>query len=250
MAPGRANKWAGKFAERVAVSFAEAGKQFPHQDRVAVTGQPVRKEIEMPLVEGAHEFFNLEDNIPTILILGGSQGASAINDAIMEILPDLLKKYQVIHQTGDEKIDQITKTAEATLFASEYKHRYKPFGFMDPLHLRMAVGASTLIISRAGSTIFEIASWGKPSLLIPITDSNGDHQRKNAYAYARTGASIVVEEKNLTRNILLAEIDRIISSPELIESMQKSAKEFYEPGAAHKIASEIIEIALEHETGK
>lgn len=248
MAPGRANKWAGKFAKRVAVSYAEAGRLFPHPDRVAVTGQPIRKEVEMPLIEGAHEFFGLESSVPTLFIIGGSQGAQLINEAIIEILPELLKRYQVIHQTGEEKFIQVTKTAEAALYASEFKHRYKPFGFMDPLHLRMAVGASTLIISRAGSTIFEIAAWGTPSILIPITDSNGDHQRKNAYAYARTGAGTVIEEKNLTPNILLSEISRIVDSPELIHQMKESAHAFYQPGAAHKIASEIVEIALEHDT--
>lgn len=247
MAPGRANKWAGKFAKRVAVSYADAGKLFPHPDRVAVTGQPIRKEVEMSLIEGAHEFFGLEERIPTIFVIGGSQGAQLINDAILEILPELLNHYQVIHQTGEEKFVQVAKTAEAALYASEFKHRYKPFGFMDPLHLRMAVGASTLIISRAGSTIFEIASWGKPSILIPITDSNGDHQRKNAYAYARTGAGTVIEEKNLTQNILLSEISRIANSPELIAHMQETAHAFYQPGAADKIASEIVEIALEHD---
>lgn len=248
MSPGRANKWAGKFATRIAVSYPDAGELFPHTDRVAVTGQPIRKEIEMPLIEGAHEFFNLQEHIPTIFVIGGSQGAQLINEAIMEILPKLVQNYQIIHQTGEDKFIQITKTAEALLFASEFKHRYKPFGFMDPLHLRMAVGASTLIISRAGSTIFEIAAWSKPSILIPITDSNGDHQRKNAYAYARTGATTVIEEKNLTKNILLSEIARITNSPEIIEHMQERAHAFYQPGAAQKIASEIIEIALEHDT--
>ena len=250
MAPGRANKWAGKFAARVAVSYAEAGKLFPHPDRVAVTGQPVRKEIEMPLIEGAHEFFQFENRLPTLFVIGGSQGASLINDAIIEVLPELLKHYQVIHQTGQEKFVQVTKTAEATLYASEFKHRYKPFGYMDPLNLRMAAGAATLIITRAGSTIFEIAAWGKPSIVIPITDSNGDHQRKNAYAYARSGACTVIEEKNLSYNILLSEINRIASSPELITSMSTAAHNFYQAGAADKIASEILEIALEHEAGK
>lgn len=249
MVPGKVNAWASKFAKRIAVSYPEAASQF-QTDKVAITGQPVRKDIEMPLVEGAHEFFGLEQHIPTLFVMGGSQGASFINDAIIEALPELLKHYQIIHQTGESHILQISKTAEAILYASEFKHRYKPFGYMDKLSMRMAAGACTVVISRAGSTIFEIASWGKPAIIIPGNGEvfHGDHQRKNAYAYARHGGAVVIEEKNLTQHILLAEIARIITQPELIQTMSAAAKKFYEPGAARKIASEILEIALEHDS--
>lgn len=244
--PGRVNTWAGKFAKRVAVSYPGAGTYFA-EEKVAITGQPIRPEIEMVLEEGAHEYFGLDKNLPTLLVLGGSQGASLINDALMEILPSLLKKYQVIHQTGPQNLKQIITTAEATLYASEFQKRYKPFGFLEVLDMRMAAGASKLIISRAGSTIFEIAAWKKPSIIIPITDSHADHQRANAYEYARSGSATVIEEENLTKNILLAEIDRIIQNESIQTSMSESAHAFYKPGAGEKIASELIEIALEHD---
>ena len=111
----------------------------------------------------------------------------------------------------------------------------------------MGAGAADLIISRAGSTIFEIAVWGIPSIVIPITESNGNHQRLNAYAYARSGAASVVEESNLTTNVLLGEIDRIIQDKSLRDKMSASAKNFAKPDAAAKIAREIINIALTHE---
>ena len=111
----------------------------------------------------------------------------------------------------------------------------------------MAAGASDLIISRAGSTIFEIASWGIASIVIPITESNGDHQRTNAYAYARGGAASVIEESNLTTNVLMGEIDRILQDKNLREKMSISAKAFAKPDAANKIAREIINLALNHE---
>lgn len=247
--PGRVNTWAGKFAKRVAVSYPSAQTYFTNE-HIAITGQPIREEIEMPLIEGAHEFFGFDSHIPTILILGGSQGAIMINDAIMEVLPELVKKYQIIHQTGTENLNQITETVNVILHTSEFKNRYKPLPFLDVLSLRMAVGTSALIISRAGSTIFEIARWGKPSIIIPITDSNADHQRTNAYEYARSGAATVIEEKNLTPNILQAEIDRIITHSDIQDAMSHSASSFFKPGASKKIASEIIEIALEHDTKK
>jgi UDP-N-acetylglucosamine--N-acetylmuramyl-(pentapeptide) pyrophosphoryl-undecaprenol N-acetylglucosamine transferase len=111
----------------------------------------------------------------------------------------------------------------------------------------MAAGASDLIISRAGSTIFEIASWGVPSIVIPITESNGNHQRLNAYAYARSGGAIVIEESNLTTHLLLAEIERLLNSKTLLDKMSSAAKGFAHPEAAKKIAREIVDIALSHE---
>ena len=111
----------------------------------------------------------------------------------------------------------------------------------------MAAGAADLIISRAGSTIFEIASWGIPSIVIPITETNGNHQRINAYAYARSGAAIVIEESNLTTNVLIAEIDRVLQDTAMREKMSIAAKHFTHPDAADKIAKEIINIALTHE---
>ena len=111
----------------------------------------------------------------------------------------------------------------------------------------MSAGASDLIISRAGSAIFEIAYWGIPSIIIPITDTNGDHQRQNAYNYARSGGAIVIEESNLSPNILFSEISRIMDDKNLTKKMSEGAKNFIKTDAASLIAKEIIKIGLQHE---
>ena len=111
----------------------------------------------------------------------------------------------------------------------------------------MAVGVTDLIISRAGSTLFEIAAWGIPSIIIPISSSNGDHQRKNAFAYARTGAAVIVEENNLTPDILLAQINSLMEDSLKREKMKVSARSFAKFDAAKIIAEEIINIAISHE---
>lgn len=244
--PGRVNKWAGKFATKIAISFPEASKFFP-KDHVAYTGNPIRKELFTLATEGAHEFLRLETGVPVILILGGSQGSEMINDLIIEALPELVKKYQVLHQTGSRNFEQTKASGEIVLEGSDYKQRYRPFEYLNTLSLRMAAGASDLIISRGGSTIFEIALWGIPSIIIPITKSSGNHQHKNAFSYARSNAAIVIEEGNLSANILIAEVDRILESPEIIQKMKDGAKEFAHPDAARKIAEEVIEIAIKHE---
>src|SRR3989338_1274218 len=130
---------------------------------------------------------------------------------------------------------------------SEYKLRYLSFPFLNNLQLKMAAGAATIVISRACSALFEIASWGLPSILIPFTQSNADHAKKNAFNYARAGACSVVEELNMTANILSSEIERIIGDKAGYEEMARSAKAFHKPDAAAKIAHALVDIAMSHE---
>jgi UDP-N-acetylglucosamine--N-acetylmuramyl-(pentapeptide) pyrophosphoryl-undecaprenol N-acetylglucosamine transferase len=244
--PGRANIFTGRFAKRIAVSYPEAVEYFK-SEKVSVTGNPIRMDILKTRASGAYEFLKLEESFPTILVLGGSLGAELINNAILESLPELVKKYQIIHQTGKKNIVEVTNTAKVILADSPYADRYRPFDYLNDLSLTMSAGISSLIISRAGSAIFEIANWGIPSIIIPITDSNGDHQRKNAYAYASTGACNVIEENNLSSALLISEIDRLMSSDSLRQDMTIAAKGFARPEAAENVAREILRIALSHE---
>jgi UDP-N-acetylglucosamine--N-acetylmuramyl-(pentapeptide) pyrophosphoryl-undecaprenol N-acetylglucosamine transferase len=245
--PGRVNAWAGHFAKKIAVSFPEASEYFP-KERTAWTGQPIRAEIEHPALQTeALQYFKLESGLPVILILGGSQGAELINNTVLDALPRLTKSYQVIHQTGIKNFATTSGQADVILTDSELKSRYLPFAFLNPLQMKMAAGAAHIVISRAGSTLFEIASWGVPSILIPFKNSHADHSRKNAFNYARAGACSVIEEANMTANILSSEIERIFSDKPGYEQMKQSAIAFNKPGAAEKIAQELVNIALSHE---
>lgn len=244
--PGRVNKWAGKFATRVAISYKEAASYFK-ENKVAYTGQPIVEDRLAPITNNAHEFFGFDQSIPTIFILGGSQGAELINNIILDALPNLIKDFQIIHQTGGDNIDMMKESAAAILLENSNKARYKPFGYLNSLEMRMAAGASDLIISRAGSTIFEIASWGKPSIIIPINESVSHDQVKNAFAYAHSGACSVLQEENLKVHILLAEIERILGDKGISDKMKEGAKNFFKPGAAEQIARGLLEIALSHQ---
>ncbi len=245
-APGRVNKWAGKFAARIAVSYKEASSYFK-EEKVAHTGQPVLEERLTPITNGAAEFFEFDEIIPTIFVMGGSQGAEVINNAILDILPDLVNNFQIIHQTGTNNLEIMRESVAAILLENPNKKRYRPFGYLNSLEMRMAAGVSSLVISRAGSTIFEIASWQKPSIIIPIADSNENHQVKNAFAYAKAGACSVLQEENLKPHILLAEIKRIIENEEISNKMKEGAKLFFKPGAADAIARELLSIIFSHE---
>lgn len=247
--PGKVNLWAGKFAQRIAVSYRDAAKYFP-EGAVAYTGQPVRREIATPITEGAREFLHLEENVPVVLILGGSQGAQKINDAVLSGLKSLVEKYSIIHQVGPKNLYEAKATSEAVLYDSPHKDRYKPYDYLNTLALRMAAGVASVVISRAGSTIFEVASWGVPSIIIPINEKISHDQRSNAFAYARSGACEVIEEANLTPTILASEIERLVNNQETRSKMQAAAKAFHKPEAARLVAEEILKIALEHEVEK
>ncbi len=248
MVPGRVSNWAGKFAERIAVSWNEAAAYFP-KERVAHTGNPIRHNIMTPVREGAREYLKLEEGVPTILILGGSQGAQALNDKILEALPQLLSRYQLIHQVGERGSAEVAAVAGVVLRDNPNQSRYHPFPFLNEIALRMSVGAADLIISRAGSTIFEIATWGKPSILVPLPAdvAHEDHQTKNAFGYARAGACVVIEQRNLTATLLISEIERILGDSGLRTSFSEAAKAFATPNAARIIAEELIAIGLSHE---
>lgn len=247
--PGRVNLWAAKFAKIVAVSYKEAAKYFP-SGKVAYTGQPVRKDVSIPITAGAREFLKIEENVPVILVLGGSQGAQKINDAVLEGLKGLVEKYAIIHQTGKNNIVEVKATADAVLDGSPYKNRYKAFDYLNVLATRMAAGVASVVVSRAGSTIFEIAAWGVPSIIIPINERVSRDQHTNAFAYTRAGACAVIEENNLTANILASEIERLVTNEPARAKMTAAAKAFYKPDAARQVAEEILKIALEHEIEK
>lgn len=244
--PGRVNKWAGTFAYRVAVSYPEAAAFFS-AEKTAVIGNPIRKNILHPAKEGAHEFLKLEKEVPVLLILGGSQGSMALNNVVLGALPKLTERYQIIHQTGTGQFEEMRQTASVVLTSDVAARRYHPYAYLDDTALRMSAGVASLVISRAGSTIFEIASWGLPSLLIPIPETVVKDQTTNAFSYARHGGAVVIEQNNLTPNVLISEITRVVGDERLQDSMRKAAASFSNPNAARTIAEALLEVALSHE---
>jgi UDP-N-acetylglucosamine--N-acetylmuramyl-(pentapeptide) pyrophosphoryl-undecaprenol N-acetylglucosamine transferase len=247
--PGRVSLWSGKFAHRIALAHVEAAAFFPEKirDRIARTGHPIRKEIETVAKEGGHEFLKLDSSVPTVMIMGGSQGAQKINETVLDALPDLVARYNVIHQAGTANLEEVSGVAKLVLNDSA-ANRYRAFGLLNTLAIRMAAGIASVIVARAGSgTIFEIASWGIPAILVPIPEDISHDQTENAFSYARAGAAVVIEQRNLTPHILSAEIDRLVQDKAKLGQMSAAAKTYARPAAARKIATIIIETALEHE---
>ena len=240
VSPGLANRITGKFALEIFISFPiKKTEYFPAKKMLSV-GNPVRKEISEGSKEEAKKLFNLTGEKPVILILGGSQGAQRINDKILSILPNILKDYEIIHQTGERNFEQVKKEAEVVI-TQNFKRYYHPLPFLNEIEIANAYSVADLIISRAGAgTIFEIAFMGKPSILVPLPESAQNHQVKNAYAYAENGASLVIEEANLRPHFILERIKNLFSQPERLEQIAERAKEFSRPNAARIIADYIV----------
>ncbi len=237
--PGLSNRILSKFSREVFVSFRKT--PYFSEKKMILVGNPIRREmLEVESKEEAKKFFKLYGEKPTILVLGGSQGAQRINDKLLEILPTFLKEFYVIHQCGEKNYDQVKAEAEA-ITKDWLEKSYRIFPFLKEDKLKKAYSACDLVISRAGSgTIFETASFGKPSILVPLPESAQGHQVKNAYTYAEKGAAIVLEEINFTSRFVLEKLRFIFSNPGELEKMHKAALEFAKPLAGKTIAGYII----------
>lgn len=242
--PGIVNQWSSHFARRIAVSFPGAVSYFPSQ-KTAVVGNPIRTRLIGGVAGEAKDQLGIFSEKPVIFVVGGSLGAAPLNQMVLQGLPQFLKEFEIIHQTGQTNFADISEQA-SVLLTSETKPRYHVFPFLDESRMRQAYAAADIIVARAGSMIFEIAAAGKPALLIPLPHAAQDHQRENAYEYARSGAAIVVEEANATPNLVLHTLLRLIESPESLKRMSSAAKAFARTDSAKVIAREMLTLAQSH----
>ncbi len=248
--PGRASLFAAKFAKKVAISYDSAAAFFPTnvQNKIARTGIPIRKALMRIEPEGARQYLKLEKDIPTILVLGGSQGSVKINEILLSALPYLVPFANIINQTGRANLKDVQALSKVILAGNPHIDRYHPIDYLNEVSLQRAAGIADIVISRAGSnSIAEISVWRKPSIIIPIPELVSHDQRTNAYAYAQTGAAVVIEEENFTSNLLVSEIKRIINDPELAKRMASKSEGFTDKDAARILADELLSISLTHE---
>jgi UDP-N-acetylglucosamine--N-acetylmuramyl-(pentapeptide) pyrophosphoryl-undecaprenol N-acetylglucosamine transferase len=244
--PGLSNRIASNFSKRIAVSFKKALNYFPEK-KTALTGNPVRSSLfsSSPKEETKRKMgYNSKDSI--LLILGGSQGAKKINDLILESLEELIRnRIQIFHQTGENNFREVVAEANIILdsIPPEYRGYYKAKGFLSAQEYADILNISDIVVARAGSgTIFDISFFKKPSILIPLPNSAGNHQRENAFEYQRANASIVLEEKNILPHLLIGKILDILNTKGRKEELSENAGFFSQPDAAEKISNEIFKI--------
>lgn len=244
--PGRANKFATKFARYIGITYPESAKYFP-KEKTALIGSPLRKSFYAEPNPTILAKLRLEPNSPYILFTTGSLGAERINSFVLQALDELLPHYDIIHQAGRMHAETMELAADELIKNPDLRRRYHVFGNVPGSDFHALQAYADLIVSRAGSgTISEIAFHQKPAILIPIPESISHDQRKNAFAYARTGAASVMEEDNLTENLLVAEIERIMQDSELQAQMRRGAESFFIHHASFALADTLINIGKEH----
>jgi len=216
MTPGLANKLSIPSATKVCCNFPETLEHLP-AGKAVLTGSPIRQELLSGDRFKAREFLGFQSDKPVILIIGGSLGSVAVNDAVRSVLPELLKTYQVVHLCGRGKIDESLKGLEG----------YAQFEYIKE-ELKDLFALTDIVISRAGANaICELLALHKPNLLIPLSASasRGD-QILNARSFERQGFSVVLEEEELDKDILLASINRLYEHRDsYIEAMKKSSQQ-------------------------
>ncbi|MEX2033311.1 MAG: UDP-N-acetylglucosamine--N-acetylmuramyl-(pentapeptide) pyrophosphoryl-undecaprenol N-acetylglucosamine transferase [Candidatus Colwellbacteria bacterium] len=243
--PGVSNLITAKYAKAIVVSFPSTAEYFRGKEVITV-GNPIRRYLFGDPLTGskAKLFLGFDPNVPLVLILGGSQGAVRINDFILDNLVGLLQFTQIFHQTGKANYESVVGEGSVVGrdLPEEMKRRYKVIDYLEK-DMRIALEAADLVISRAGSgSIFEIAAFGKPSILIPLPDwvAAGGHQEKNAREYSAGGAAVVIEEGNLLPNLFLEELKSLLANPPKLTAMSEAAKQFARPDAALNLAQIIF----------
>lgn len=244
--PSLTTKISARFAKSIGVAFDSAQDFFPGKN-VAVVGLPIREELLSNWDDQkiAKRYWGFNPERLLILVLGGSQGAAAIDDFIISQAPEILESYQILHQTGIDNFEEAA--AELKFIAAEVgeeaKRGYKMVSYFKK-DIKEAYLAADLVVSRAGSTIHEIAAFGKPAILVPLPEAAGDHQRFNAYQFAEAGAGVVIEQNNLLGNVFMVQLKKILDNDERRAEIAEASKEFFKPKADQVIAEEVLRVAI------
>ncbi|HTR68266.1 MAG TPA: undecaprenyldiphospho-muramoylpentapeptide beta-N-acetylglucosaminyltransferase [Terriglobales bacterium] len=230
--PGFANRVVARWVSAAAVHFEETAKYFR---RAHVTGVPVRQ-----------AFFEIAGKTaggpPTLLVFGGSQGAHAINVAMIQCMPELLKQapgIRIIHQTGERDYEEAQRAYGGMGAVEVYR-------FIDDMPSFFA--RADLLLCRSGaSTVAEITAAGKPAIFVPFPRAADDHQRVNAQTLERAGAAVLLEETSLEQVWLVETVAALLGDPERLARMSHAARALAHPNAAREIAGMAAELAEQQE---
>ncbi len=239
--PGLANRRLARFASAIAVGFREAERAFPPR-KVFVSGTPLRGVFRaLPNPAEARERLGLHDRKPVVFVTGGSQGAQRINTTVLTGLPQLLSDAQVLHQVGENNLPAVKAFVEQDLGQFPGIADYHLVGVLPEEEMGWAFAAADLVVSRAGGTaLAEIAAAGKPAILVPLHGSAQDHQWDNAHFFREQGASVVLDESNLSPPLFLSAVRRLLHTPQDLQLMAERVRLLHRPGASEDLASVLV----------
>ena len=233
--PGRANRWLSHIVDQAFVGFPSAGKRL-YTRNVVTTGTPVRPQFQPSDPAACRVALGLASNRPTLLIMGGSQGAMAINRLVEDTLPLLTQQYaelQYIHLCGDADFERV----RAAYGRFSCRAIVRPF----LTEMDLALGSATFAFSRAGaSSLAELAAMRLPSVLIPYPSAADNHQWHNARAYADAGAALLLEQRRSTPDKLMELTRKLLSDPNAFSVMREELVRWHAPRAGEQIAQKIL----------
>jgi UDP-N-acetylglucosamine--N-acetylmuramyl-(pentapeptide) pyrophosphoryl-undecaprenol N-acetylglucosamine transferase len=223
---GLANRLATPFAERVFLSFPIEGRDGA---KYRVTGRPIPARNRATSKAEGRRAFDLPPRARVLLVHGGSQGATSLNDIVVESFG--ATGPAILHLTGEREYERLKDRVA--------REDYKLVAFTD--EFGAALGAADLVLSRSGGAVWEIAAAGKPAILVPYPFATADHQAKNALFFERAGGAITVPETELGR---VADLARsLIGDAERLKEMGEAMKRVARPDAAEEIAEELLALA-------
>lgn len=235
--PGITNKILSRYARKICVAYENMDKYFP-EEKIILTGNPVRKDITE--LEGKREkalkYFNIKNNNPVVLIIGGSQGAKAINEAI----------HDNIDAFGNDSINLIWQTGRHYINKAQdcikNKHHKNVLAMEFISKMDLAYSIADVVVSRAGAiAISELCLAKKPAIFVPLPTAAEDHQTKNAMALVDEEAALIVENKN-AESELYDTINKLLNNKDLIIRLSENISKFEHKNASDKIAGEVIKL--------
>jgi UDP-N-acetylglucosamine--N-acetylmuramyl-(pentapeptide) pyrophosphoryl-undecaprenol N-acetylglucosamine transferase len=229
--PGLEIRMTSRLAQKVAVSFPEAAHFFP--GKAEVTGYPVRPELWAADKAAARSVLGLQDDLPVLLVFGGSRGARSINRALIAALPVLLQRHQVIHISGQLDWPEVEATMRSGTLTEALQARYHAFPYLHE-EMTQALAAADLVVARAGASVLgEFPALGLPSILVPYPHA-GKHQYTNAAYLADRGAAKIVDDAALDTALAPTVLDLLDDLSELAD-MGQAARALARPDAADRI---------------
>lgn len=238
---GVANRWTGRVADAIAVTYPGTDRAFPGR-QVRLVGNPVRPSIFAAASPGARSRFELVEDRKTLLIFGGSRGAANINDAVIEGLPAAANEawLQIVHVTGKMDFGRVeAETKRLGLDGRKLLYRCVPY--VD--EMGEAYSVADLVVARAGATtIAETTALGLGTILVPYPYATANHQEKNARFVEQAGAARVILDRALDGAALFGAATEILCNPGLLASMRASAREFGRPNAAEELADMVSDL--------
>jgi UDP-N-acetylglucosamine--N-acetylmuramyl-(pentapeptide) pyrophosphoryl-undecaprenol N-acetylglucosamine transferase len=243
---GLANRINARFADTLAVSHPTTASLASRLHRhVVVTGNPVRSGLTAGDRSRGLRVLGFDDRLPVVYVTGGARGASPINLRIAALLPGILDRAQIVHQTGPLRanpdagnLTQLRESLSATV-----RHRYRVVEFIGD-ELPDVYSAADLVVGRAGAgTIAELSYVGLPAILVPLPGARGDEQARNAQVLGDAGAAIVIEQSNATPERLQTEILDLLEDPDRRARMSSAARSVARPDAAARLADELLSLA-------